>query len=156
MSVPQPSFLKLHSPVPYPRYAGNRNTVMPCTAARLYHLIGMREIGFVGSGKNGSAEWRIPMSIRRGMIGVLMLDQIHDDGVEAPLLRPDAIEALRRWVLPLARVVTPNLHRPPPNRPDYSHRGRDGRRRAGDRGDGTGGGGGEGGAARGRAARRAV
>lgn len=48
--------------------------------------------------------------IRRHRIGRLVVDPVMISKAGAPLLRPDATAALRRMLLPLALVVTPNLH----------------------------------------------
>jgi len=49
-------------------------------------------------------------AIVRNRIGPVVVDPVMISKAGAPLLRQDAIEALRRELLPLARVVTPNLH----------------------------------------------
>ncbi|HET9001305.1 MAG TPA: bifunctional hydroxymethylpyrimidine kinase/phosphomethylpyrimidine kinase [bacterium] len=48
--------------------------------------------------------------IRRHRITQLVIDPVMVAKSGAPLLRPEAREALRRVLLPLALVVTPNLH----------------------------------------------
>ncbi len=49
-------------------------------------------------------------AIRRHRITQLVIDPVMIAKSGAPLLRPEAREALRRVLLPLALVVTPNLH----------------------------------------------
>jgi hydroxymethylpyrimidine/phosphomethylpyrimidine kinase len=48
--------------------------------------------------------------IRRHRLARLVVDPVMISKSGAPLLRPEAMEALRRDLLPLALVVTPNLH----------------------------------------------
>jgi len=48
--------------------------------------------------------------IRRHHLAALVVDPVMIAKSGAPLLRPEAQEALRRMLLPLALVVTPNLH----------------------------------------------
>ena len=48
--------------------------------------------------------------IRRHRITQLVIDPVMIAKSGAPLLRPEAREALRRVLLPLALIVTPNLH----------------------------------------------
>src|SRR5207245_8543244 len=49
-------------------------------------------------------------AIRRHRIGALVIDPVMIAKSGAPLLRAEAHEALRRPLLPLALVATPNLH----------------------------------------------
>jgi len=49
-------------------------------------------------------------AIVRNRIDPLVVDPVMISKAGVPLLRQDAIETLRRDLLPLARVVTPNLH----------------------------------------------
>lgn len=48
--------------------------------------------------------------IRRHHIERLVIDPVMIAKSGAPLLRPEAVDALRRTLLPLALVITPNLH----------------------------------------------
>ncbi|MDR7556420.1 MAG: bifunctional hydroxymethylpyrimidine kinase/phosphomethylpyrimidine kinase [Armatimonadota bacterium] len=48
--------------------------------------------------------------LRAHRLEVLVVDPVMIAKSGAPLLRPDAVEALRTLLLPLALVVTPNLH----------------------------------------------
>jgi hydroxymethylpyrimidine/phosphomethylpyrimidine kinase len=48
--------------------------------------------------------------IRHHRITRLVIDPVMISKAGAPLLRPDAMDALRRKLLPLALIVTPNLH----------------------------------------------
>jgi hydroxymethylpyrimidine/phosphomethylpyrimidine kinase len=74
----------------------------------------MRDIGTdaakTGMLSNAAIIEAVAAAVRRWEITRLVVDPVMIAKSGAPLLRPEATEALRRLLLPLALVVTPNLH----------------------------------------------
>lgn len=52
----------------------------------------------------------VATSIRKYRLDPLVVDPVMIAKSGAPLLKPDAIDALKAQLLPLATIVTPNLH----------------------------------------------